>query len=86
MIGTDSGTGIAVEILMEEDEVFPVGIGLEGAQFSGDGPVPGRVPKKDSIEAPRDFSRDFRQTHLLSAAGREFHLEVLSEVVMEFLQ
>src|SRR5690242_4167822 len=86
MIGADSSTGIAVEIFMEEHKVFPVGIGLKRIELSGDGPSPGRVPKKDPVETPGNFARDFRQVFVLPAAARELHLELWSQVVMKLLQ
>src|SRR5262250_360051 len=86
MVRADAASGIAVEILMEEHEVLPVGIGLEWRECSGDGPAPGCVAQKNPVEASGDFSRDLRQGHLLPAAGRKFHAEILTEVAIKLLQ
>src|SRR5688572_10784549 len=51
--GADAGAVVAVEVLVEQDEVAPVGIALEGLEPAVDWPAAGAVAREDPRESAR---------------------------------
>src|SRR5690349_1998347 len=73
----DAPSTVAVEVLVERDQVTPVRIGLELLLLSEDRPPPDAVAQEDAREAPRQLHRDAIQGQELSGAGRAFDQEVV---------
>src|SRR5215208_2828101 len=55
MRGTQSLSSLGVEVLMEEDEIAPVGIVLEFLAITVDWPPPGRVTGEDADQTVRQI-------------------------------
>src|SRR5439155_21568978 len=70
--GADPGAGIAVEVLVEEDQVAPVRIGLEFVLHTVHGALAIRVAEEDARQAPRDLGGDVPQGQHLAGARRVF--------------
>src|SRR4051794_9040057 len=86
MAGPDAGAVVAVEVLMEQDVVTEMLIGLEFRNITKNRSLPGLVPKEDVRESPRDFLGNLPQIHQVAGAGRAFHLEVVPVIVVKLLQ
>src|SRR5262245_57058688 len=80
MTGTDAGAVVAVEVLVEEQEIAPVRILLELLRRSVDRPAPLRVSHEDAGEAARDLLRDPVERHASARARGAFDRERVSVV------
>src|ERR1700751_919822 len=86
MTCTYTPTCVAVDVLVKEDEIVPVGIGLELRNIAIHRPLALFITQKDFRKSARELGRYFRQRQHVSRAGGKFHFEIVPEVVMEFLQ
>src|SRR5580704_4216 len=86
MTGAHSGTGIAVEVLVKENQVTPVRVSLELFQVGEYRPAALFVTKKDVCQPARQFTRYVPQRLHVSRSGREFDFEIVTEIVVELLQ
>src|SRR5208337_5049636 len=86
MAGSYAGTGITVEVFMEEHEIAPVGVGLELFDVPVQGPAAPLILKEYVRHTARQFAGHLPQGHHLSRSGWEFDFEVVSKVVVKFLQ
>src|SRR5271165_1217330 len=84
--GSNSGSRIAVEVLMEQNQIAPVRIGLELFEIAEHRPAAFFIAKKNVRHAARQFSRHFPQGHCLSRSGGELNLKVVAQVVMKLLE
>src|SRR5579883_953511 len=84
--GADAAAVVAVEVFVEQDQVAPVGIGLELVEVAEYRAPAVAVAQEQIVQAAREFGGDLPQTHPLAGAGGEFYLEAVSQIVMEFLQ
>src|SRR5262249_28180873 len=82
----DARSRVAVEVLVEQDEVLPVrgvlvqsGSGVHGTASLG-------VLHEDPRHAPRNLRGYFPQRHQIAGAARTFDLKFVAEIVMELLQ
>ena len=66
MAGAKTGTIITVEVFVELNEITPMRVMLEFVEIAIHGTFSGVVPKKDVIEASRNFCRDLPQCLLRS--------------------
>lgn len=76
---------IAVKILVEEDQIAEVGVGLQKFRL----PVESTVPvstQKEVDQAAGKFGRNFPKGHPAARAGGIFDFEVVAVIVMEFLK
>src|SRR6478609_2008426 len=78
--GADAGAVVAVEVLVEEDQVAPVRVGLELFAATIDRSLAFLVAEKDLRESPGKLARDFVQVHLLARSGGELDLERVAVV------
>src|SRR5271165_3402503 len=67
-----------MEVLVEQDIVFPVGIFLELLRSSIDRTLALGVTEKHARQPAADFLRHFKQRHVLSRAGRTLDFEVVT--------
>src|SRR6266540_6872214 len=84
--GADAGPAVAVEVLVEQDQVAPVGIALEQLEGAVDRPASVTAAQEDAGEAPRQLGRDLPQRHRLPRARGELDLELALEEVIEALE
>src|SRR5215831_5905914 len=76
--GAEAGAVVAVEVLVEEQVVPPVGIVLEFGDAAVDRTPAGGIADEDAGETPADFTRDFEQVHPVSGAGGALDAEVIA--------
>src|SRR3954470_7239040 len=76
---------VAVEVLVEQEQIAPVRIGLKLRRSSVDGAMSVAVAQEDGGEAARDFLRDLIERHLPARSRGTFDGEVVSviRVVLE---
>src|SRR4029453_17355029 len=70
VVGPDAGAVVAVEVLVEEDEVAPVGIALEAFGRSVDGAPAVAATQEQVGEAPRQLGAHLPQVQQPTGAGR----------------
>src|SRR5271169_4441015 len=83
---SNSGSRIAVEVLMKQNQVAPVRIGLELFEITEHRPAAIFIAKKNVRHPARKFSRYLPQGHHLSRSGGELNLKVVAKVVMKLLE
>jgi len=86
MTSAYSGSRVTVEVLVEEDQVTPVWVGLKFFEIPEDRSAALAILKKYTRHAARQFSRHFPQGHHLSRSGWELNFEVVAQVVMKLLE
>src|ERR1700735_3501054 len=86
MTGAHPGTGIAVEVFVKENKVTPVRVSLGYFQVPKYRPAALFVTKKDVCDPPRQLTRHLPQRLHVSRSSRELDFEVVTEIVVEFLQ
>src|SRR5437879_467715 len=84
--GTNAGAVVAVEVLVEEDEVAPVRIGGEALHAAVDRAPPIRVAQEDPRESPGELRGDLPQGHHLPRPRRELDLQLAAIEVVEALE
>ena len=77
---------VAVKILIEEDQIAPLGIGLELLGSSVHRPATAVVAQEDPRQAIRNLFGDFEQVHHLSGPGRALDRERVAVVRVEVQQ
>src|SRR5215831_982565 len=78
MAGAQAGAVVAEEVLVEQDQVAPVGIGLELSGASVHGPSALLVTQEQTREPLGDLSRHLEQGYALAGAGWTLHGEVVA--------
>ena len=86
MAGSYSRPGVAVEVLVEEDQIAPVRVGLELFEIPEYRSAAPLILKEYVGHAARQISCYFPEAHHVSRASGALDLEVRSEVVMKLLQ
>src|SRR5262245_11629305 len=69
---------VAVEVLVEEDQVAPVRVVLELGCASVDRPLAARVAQEDAREPPRDLLRDLEKGHPVPGSRRALDRELVA--------
>src|SRR5439155_16344499 len=82
----DAGTVVAVEVLVEEDHVPPVGVPLELLRPAVDRPASVRAAQEDPGEPPRELAGHLPEIQPCPGTGRALDLEVVAVEVVELLQ
>jgi hypothetical protein len=85
MAGAQARSRVSMKILMEEDQVPPVRIGLEPLAPAVHGAAAVAL-QEDRRQPPRQFRGDFPQVHHLPRARRAFHFEVVAEIEVKLLE
>src|SRR5689334_17598095 len=86
MAGAHAGSGVAMEVLVKENQIMPVRVGLELFKISEYRPAALFILKKDAGHAARKLTRHLPQVHHGSRAGGKFYFEIRAQIVMELLQ
>src|SRR5438128_1023948 len=73
--GAQPGTAVAVEVLVEEDQVVPGRLLLQHPVGAEDGPSPRLVLEEEAGQAIRQGVRDLGQRRLPAGAGRKLDAE-----------
>src|SRR5262245_12282600 len=82
----DASSVVAVAVLVEENQVAPVGIALEFLGAAVHGSAPTLIAEEDRREALRQLPGDLPERQRVSRSGREFYLEVVAVVVVVLLE
>src|SRR5208282_5170489 len=75
MTGAQAGAIVAVEVLVEQEEIAPVGILLKLARAPVDRPATVLVFEKDVLAPAGDFLRHLVQVHVPAGTRRTLHCE-----------
>src|SRR6185312_8678392 len=86
MTGADPAALVAVEVLIEQEEVPPVRIVLERLGVAVDRPAPVTPAQEEARESPRELGRDLPEIEETAGAGRALDLQVVAVEVVESLQ
>ena len=86
MAGAQPGAIVAVEILVEQNVIAEMRIGLKFLRAAKYRPAAMLVAQEKTREPARQLRGDFRQVHLNAGAGGTFHLQFVAEIMMEPLQ
>src|SRR5579862_2959776 len=86
MTGAHSGTGVAMEVLVKQNQVAPMGVGLKLLQVAEYRSVAIFVTKKDVCHPARQFPRHVPQRLHVSRSSRELDFEIVTQIVVELLQ
>src|SRR5262249_13102524 len=84
--GPDARPVVPVEVLVEEEEVLPVGIAVEDLRNPEDGSAPVGPGQEDAGEAPREIRAHLPEIHELGRPRGTGHLEIVAEEVVVLLQ
>src|SRR5882762_2118201 len=84
--GTDATTGVAVEVLIEEDVVPEVRVGVCALMEAVDRPASVPICKEQPSQTAGDLVGDLVEGCEVPGARRAFDPEVITVVVMELLQ
>src|ERR1700756_5302495 len=79
-------TGVAVEVLVKKNQVAPMRIHLELLQVAEYRSVALLVTKKDVCHPARQLTRHDPQRLHVSRSSRELDFEIVTQIVVEFLQ
>src|SRR5580692_1919461 len=82
----DARAVVAVKILVEEEQILPVRIALEKFGAAGDRAAAVLAAHENMNEAAGNLGGDFPEVRFTARARREFDFEVLTVIVMVFLQ
>src|SRR5580704_7527020 len=82
----DTSAIVAVKILVEEEQILPVRIALEKFGGAGDRAAAVLASHENMNEAAGNLGGDFPEVRFAARARREFDFEVLTVIVMVFLQ
>src|SRR5215475_12999737 len=86
MAGAEAGPVVAVEIFVEQDEVFPVRIGPEDLEPSVHGAPAVGSGEEDADQAAREVGGDVPQGHEAPGPGGVLDLELAPEEGVEALE
>src|SRR6266481_8519404 len=86
MTGAHPGTGVAVEVLVKENQVAPMRVRLELFQVAEYGSMSLFITKKDICHPARQLTRHVPQSLHVSRSSWELDLEIVTEIVVELLQ
>src|SRR6266511_460128 len=77
--GPEAGAGVAVEVLVEEDQVVPRWVLLQLAVAAEDGAPALLVPQEQRDQAARELVRDLGEVEKPAGAGRALDAEPRAE-------
>jgi hypothetical protein len=78
MTGARSGTGVAMEVLVKENQVAPMGVSLELFPVAEYRSVAFMVTKKDARHPARQLTRYVPQGLHVSRSSRELDFEIVT--------
>src|SRR6185436_21196523 len=70
VVCTETGSIVAVEILVEKDVIAPMRVLLESCQSSIDWPFPFAIAQKNAGQPAAEFLCDLEKRHIHSGTGR----------------
>src|SRR5207249_9209046 len=82
----DAGAVVAVEVLVEQNDVAPVRVALELLRGAEDRPAAVFAAQEDPREAPRDLGCHLPEGQPRAGAGRALDLQAVAVEVMELLE
>src|SRR5262245_3413506 len=83
MVGAESAAGLAVEVLVKEDEVLPVRVGRVPRVLAMQRAWPRCSGEEERGESSRELARDFTERHPMARSGGALHGELITiEVVV----
>src|SRR5271157_1255756 len=83
MTGPEARAVIAVEVLVEQDVILPVGIGLEFLRAAVHRTPAGFIPQEDPLQTIGYFMGDLEQVHQFARAGGTLDFEVVTVIEIE---
>src|SRR5437667_4094518 len=86
MTCADAPAGIAVEVLVKQNEIVPVAVGLKFRNVAVDRPLASFIAEEDLRKSARELGGHFPQREHVSGARRELNFEIVAEVVKKLLQ
>src|SRR5882762_3578957 len=86
MTGAQPRSGVPMKIFVKQNQVSPPGILLKFLKRAVERPPSVAIAQKNMLQRSRDFRAHIPERHLLAGAGRTFHLESVSVIMMKFLQ
>ncbi len=86
MAGAQAPAGFAVEVFVEQDQVAPVRVLGIAAVVAMTGAASVRVAQEEAGEPASQVVGDLLEVEASPGAGRAFHLEAVTVVVMVALQ
>jgi hypothetical protein len=86
MAGTDASARIAVEVLVEQQVLAPVRVGLKGLVRAEDWASPVLSTQEDVRQPARELICDLPGGEFLARAGGTFHQEIFVIIMVELLE
>src|SRR5438477_12233152 len=86
MAGAKAATGIAMEMLIKQHQLFPIVLIGQATIFTIERPLTRFIRQKELHQASLDFPRNLRQVHHLPRSGWTFHLEGAANKMVIALQ
>ena len=86
MVGPEAAARVAVEVLVKEHEVTPVGVAGEPLDVPVDGTAARPVTQEDAGEPLRQLAGHLAERREPSRAARAFDFEPVPVEVIEFLE
>src|SRR5207245_9790877 len=86
MAGPNSSSRVTVEVLVKQDQIAPMWVGLELFEISEHRPATSLILKKYACHPARQFARYLPQVHHLSRSSRELDFEVVAAIVVNLMQ
>src|SRR5271170_1763965 len=86
MTRAHSGTGVAVEVFVKENQVSPMRVCLELLQFAEYRATALFVTQKDVCHPARQLPRYVPQRSHVSRSSRKLNLEIVTQIVVKLLQ
>src|ERR1700692_2462398 len=86
MAGAQASAGVAMEVLVKENQVSPMRVRLELLQVAEYRSVALFVTKKDDCHSARQLPCPYPQRLHVSRSSRELDFEIVTDIVVEFLQ
>src|SRR5215204_4738795 len=86
MIRADTGSIVAVEVLVKQNQIAPMWIVLVPWIVAMHGPMPVLGAQKDSGQPSRNFRRNLPQSHVRAGASRTLYFELVAKVMVKLLQ
>src|SRR5215469_12943750 len=86
MACTYTSAGVAVEVLVKQNQLVPIGITLELLNASIDRPLALLISQENLRKSARNLGGDIPQREHVSRTRRELNFEIVTEIMMELLQ
>src|SRR6266851_7266768 len=86
MACADPCTIIAMEVLVEKDQIAPVRVALKNLAVARDGPTAVRIAQENVGQTPRNLRSYLPQIGLRGRVRGAFDFEILAVIVVKFLE